>query len=62
MKQLLIWSNATAMTDLNSFVIKLPNINETLTTLKVDTNTLRASASQLNDGMFENFNLLKLTL
>ncbi|KAJ8953907.1 hypothetical protein NQ318_019147 [Aromia moschata] len=51
MQQLEIWSNATAMMTLYTFVDTLPVINSSLFTLKTDTNTLRASASQLNDAM-----------
>lgn len=50
MDQLKIWSNATAMMDLYAFVNNMPAIKKSLETLKTDTNTLRASASQLNDG------------
>lgn len=51
MDQLKIWSNATAMMDLYAFVSNMPAIQKSLETLKTDTNTLRASASQLNDAM-----------
>ncbi|XP_018571677.1 prominin-like protein isoform X3 [Anoplophora glabripennis] len=51
MDQLKIWSNATAMMDLYAFVRNMPVIQKSLETLKTDTNTLRASASQLNDAM-----------
>ncbi|KAG5889897.1 hypothetical protein JTB14_032796, partial [Gonioctena quinquepunctata] len=51
MQQLNIWSNATAMMDLNTFVATIPNISRDLQILKDDTNSLRASASQLNDAM-----------
>lgn len=36
--------------DLYAFVNNMPAIKKSLETLKTDTNTLRASASQLNDG------------
>ncbi|KAJ8916094.1 hypothetical protein NQ315_004460 [Exocentrus adspersus] len=51
MDQLKIWSNATAMMDLYTFVENMPSIRRSLETLKSDTNSLRASASQLNDAM-----------
>nr|XP_023017714.1 prominin-like protein isoform X1 [Leptinotarsa decemlineata] len=51
MQQLTIWSNATAMMHLNTFVATIPNISRDLNILKEDTNSLRASASQLNDAM-----------
>ncbi|CAH1179762.1 unnamed protein product [Phaedon cochleariae] len=52
MQQLTIWSNATAMMDLCTFInITIPNVSENLRILKDDTNNLRASASQLNDAM-----------
>ncbi|KAJ8928357.1 hypothetical protein NQ314_019088 [Rhamnusium bicolor] len=51
MQQLEIFSNATAMMNLYTFVDNMPNVRDSLEILKTDTNSLRASASQLNDAM-----------
>nr|CAI5843522.1 unnamed protein product [Callosobruchus analis] len=51
MEQLTFLSNATAMTELQNFVSSIPNIKGSLEQLKKDTNSLRVSASQLNDAM-----------
>ncbi|CAH1986353.1 unnamed protein product [Acanthoscelides obtectus] len=51
MEQLTLLSNATAMTELQTFVKSIPKIQANLELLKQDTNSLRVSASQLNDAM-----------